>query len=71
MAVYKHSPDLIFYIIGNAEENELMLSLALNSFHDALSVLLRNQVEKRAVLENYDLVMLCLDETIDDGYVIT
>ena len=71
MAVYKHSPDLIFYIIGNAEENELMLSLALNSFHDALSVLLRNQVEKRAVLENYDLVMLYLDETIDDGYVIT
>ena len=71
LAVYKHSPDLIFYIIGNADENELMLSLALNSFYDALSVLLRNQIEKRAVLENYDLVMLCLDETIDDGYVIT
>ncbi|PAV23180.1 coatomer [Pyrrhoderma noxium] len=70
LAVYKHSPDLIFYIIGNAEENELMLSLALNSFHDALSVLLRNQVEKRAVLENYDLVMLCLDETIDDGIIV-
>ena len=68
--MYKHSPDLIFYIIGNAEENELMLSLALNSFHDALSDLLRNQVEKRAVLENYDLVMLCLDETIDDGCVM-
>ena len=69
LAVYKHSLDLIFYIIGSADENELMLSLALNSFHDALSVLLRNQVERRAVLENYDITMLCLDETIDDGYV--
>lgn len=47
-----------------------MLNMALNSFHDALTVLLRNQVEKRAILENYDLVMLCLDETIDDGYAV-
>lgn len=44
-----------------------MLHMALNSFYDALTVLLKNQIEKRAVLENYDLVMLCLDETIDDG----
>lgn len=67
--MYKQTADVIFYIIGNAEENELMLSLALNSFYDALSMLLRNQVEKRAVLENYDLAMLCLDETVDDGCV--
>jgi len=70
LAVYKHSPDLAFYIIGNAEENELMLHMALNSFYDALTVLLKNQVEKRAVLENYDLVILCLDETIDDGIIV-
>lgn len=69
LAVFKHSADVIFYIIGNAEENELMLSLALNSFQDALSMLLRFQIEKRALLENYDLAMLCLDETIDDGWV--
>lgn len=67
--MFKHSADVIFYIIGNAEENELMLSLALNSFQDALSMLLRFQIEKRALLENYDLAMLCLDETIDDGWV--
>jgi len=70
LAVYKHSPDLIFYIIGNPEENELMLHMALSSFYDALTVLLRNQVERRALLENFDLVMLCLDETIDDGVIV-
>jgi hypothetical protein len=32
-------------------------------------MLLRNQVEKRALLENLDLVLLALDETIDEGYV--
>jgi coatomer subunit zeta len=47
-----------------------MLHAALVAFSDALSMLLRNQVEKRALLENLDLVLLCLDETIDDGYVL-
>lgn len=67
LAVYKHSLDLIFYILGPATENELMLQVALNAFFDAVSLLLRNQIEKRSVLENLDLVLLCLDETIDDG----
>ncbi|POW09716.1 hypothetical protein PSHT_09003 [Puccinia striiformis] len=51
-------------------ENELMLQTLLNSFFDALSLLLRNQVEKRAVLENLDLVSLCLDEMVDDGIIL-
>lgn len=67
LAVYKHSLDLIFYIIGDPTENELMLNSALVAFSDAVMLLLRNQVEKRGVLENLDLVLLCLDETIDDG----
>ena len=46
-----------------------MINTALSAFSDAVHILLRNQVEKRAVLENLDLVLLCLDETIDDGYV--
>lgn len=45
-----------------------MLNVALTAFYDAVSLLLRNQIEKRSVLENLDLVLLCLDETIDDGY---
>lgn len=70
LAVYKHSLDLIFYIIGEPQENELMLHAALVTFSDAVHLLLRNQVEKRGVLENLDIVLLCLDETIDDGCVV-
>ena len=69
LAVYKHSLDLIFYLIANQDENELMINAALSAFSDAIHMLLRNQVEKRAVLENLDLVLLCLDETIDEGCV--
>ncbi|KAI0359531.1 coatomer protein [Trametes cingulata] len=70
LVVYKHSLDLIFYIIGDPSENELMLHVALYAFSDAVHMLLRNQVEKRGVLENLDLVLLCLDETIDDGIIV-
>ncbi len=47
-----------------------MLHSALSAFMEAINLLLRNQVEKRAVLENLDCVILCLDETIDDGCVV-
>ena len=69
LVVYKHSLDLIMYFIAGPTENEIMLYSALTSLTDALTMLLRNALEKRGVLENLDLVLLCLDETIDDGYV--
>jgi len=70
LAVYKHSLDLIFYFIASPQENELMLSTALNSLVEALTMLLRNSLEKRGVLENLDLVLLCLDETVDNGIIV-
>ncbi|KAI0273080.1 Longin-like domain-containing protein [Russula aff. rugulosa BPL654] len=70
LCVYKHSLDLIFYMLGGPLENELMLHSALSAFMEAVHLLLRNQVEKRAVLENLDCVILCLDETIDDGIIV-
>ena len=69
LAVYKHSLDLILYFIAGPTENDLMISAALTSLTDALTMLLRNSLEKRGVLENLDLVLLCLDETIDEGCV--
>ena len=69
LVVFKHSLDLILYFVAGPTENEIMLHTALTSFADALSMLLRNSLEKRGVLENLDLALLCLDETIDDGFV--
>jgi hypothetical protein len=70
LVVYKHSLDLILYFVAGSTENEVMVHAALTSLSDALTMLLRNSLEKRGVLENLDLVLLCLDETIDDGFVI-
>jgi hypothetical protein len=32
--------------------------------------LLRNNVEKKTVLENLDLILLCLDELVDGGIIL-
>lgn len=70
LVLYKASIDLTFYVVGPEGENELMLQGVLNAFYDAVSLLLRHQVEKRAILENLDLVVLALDETVDNGIIL-
>ncbi|ORX85224.1 coatomer protein [Basidiobolus meristosporus CBS 931.73] len=70
VVVYRSSVDVYFYVVGSAEENELLLSSVLSAYYEAVSTLLRDQIEKRTVLDHYDLVTLALDETIDDGIIL-
>ncbi|KAJ3090559.1 Coatomer subunit zeta-1 [Quaeritorhiza haematococci] len=69
VVVYKNTIDVFIYFVGSSEENELILSSVLQAYYDSLSILL-SQVEKRTMLENLDLVVLALDETIDDGIIL-
>ncbi|KAJ7292333.1 hypothetical protein O6H91_04G058100 [Diphasiastrum complanatum] len=70
IAVYKFISDLHFYVTGGEDENELILATVLQGFFDAVSLLLRSSVEKKTVLENLDLVLLCLDEIVDGGIIL-
>lgn len=40
----------------------------LNCLYDSVSQILRKNVEKRAVLDSLDIVMLAMDEICDGGY---
>ncbi|KAL2914193.1 Golgi-to-ER vesicle coat component [Polyrhizophydium stewartii] len=70
VVVYKPVVDLFIYFIGSTDENEIMLQSVLQGFSDALAILLKNQVEKRSVLDNMDMALLTLDETVDDGIIL-
>ncbi|RKP04526.1 Longin-like domain-containing protein [Thamnocephalis sphaerospora] len=79
---YRSVVDVYVYVVGVAEENEIILSTALNAFVDALDILLRqrrltavvyvirHQMEKQSIQSHYDTVVLALDECIDDGVVL-
>lgn len=67
--VYKSNVDLFFYVMGGTHENELILMSVLNCLFDSVSMILKKNVEKRAVLDNLDIVMLAFDEICDGGWV--
>ncbi|KXN71414.1 putative zeta-coat protein [Conidiobolus coronatus NRRL 28638] len=68
--VYKSTPELFVYFVGTVEENEIMLQAALTGFYEALSTLVKHQLDKRAILETIDCVAIALDECIDDGIIL-
>ena len=47
---------------------QLILVSVLNAFYDAISLLLRKNVEKRALMDNLDGVMSIVDEIVDGGW---
>ena len=54
IVVYRSNIDLYFYIMGSQFENELILVSVLNALYDAVSIMLRKNVEKRFLLNHLD-----------------
>jgi coatomer subunit zeta len=65
--VVKSITDLLIYVIGDSNENELLLSEVLDAVTDSLDVLFGSQLEKRTLLENFDLLILTVDEIFEEG----
>jgi len=70
VSVYRNSGDVWFYVVGNQTENELVLVNALTALYDALSAGLRATPEKRILVDNFDVLLLTIDELIDGGMIL-
>ena len=68
--LHRSNVDLYFYVLGSQNENELLLLSVLNCVYDSISQILRKNVEKRALFENLDVVLLALDEICDGGTLL-
>ncbi|KAJ4375833.1 Golgi-to-ER vesicle coat component [Neocucurbitaria cava] len=68
--VFKMESDVMLYVVGSAEENEVLLYSVVLALRDSLNILLKNSVDKRTLIENYDLVSLAVDELVDDGIIL-
>ncbi|XP_056405001.1 coatomer subunit zeta-2 [Hyla sarda] len=69
-ALCQRSADVLCYIIGGPDENELMLLSALTCLCESLCHILRKNVDRNLLLENMDTVFLILDEIIDQGVIL-
>ncbi|KAI1178806.1 snare-like protein [Nemania sp. FL0916] len=70
LVLYKMESDVMMYVVGGAEENEILLYNVILALRDSLHLLFKQSVDKRTVVENYDLVSLAIDEIIDDGIIL-
>ncbi|KAK7202947.1 Longin-like domain-containing protein [Myxozyma melibiosi] len=70
VVVYKEIVDVIIYVVGGLNENETMLYQVVLALRDSLEILLKHSMDKRTIIDNYDLVSLAVDETVDDGIIL-
>jgi len=70
VTVYRNSCDVWFYVVGTQAENELILVNVLIALHEALHALLRAPPDKRLLLDNFDTLLLSIDEMIDAGMIL-
>lgn len=67
---YKHSDDLFMFVVGGANENELIMVEVLQALDNTLHTIMRGQVFEEAVLENLESLLLVVDELVDQEGII-
>ncbi|TPX16435.1 uncharacterized protein E0L32_003729 [Thyridium curvatum] len=70
IVLYKMESDVMMYVVGGADENEVLLYNVILALRDSLHLLFKQSVDKRTIIENYDLVSLAIDEIVDDGIIL-
>ncbi|KAF5003787.1 hypothetical protein FDECE_9682 [Fusarium decemcellulare] len=78
IVLYKMESDVMMYVVGSVDENEILLYNTVLALRDSLHLLFnlltrrnrRQSVDKRTIVENYDLVSLAIDEIVDDGIIL-
>jgi coatomer subunit zeta len=68
--VFRSGADCKFFLAGPADENELILVAVMDAIYEALSGLLKGQIDKGTIFDNLELVLLTLDEVIDQGHIV-
>ncbi|KAG6010667.1 hypothetical protein E4U21_005165 [Claviceps maximensis] len=68
--LYKLESDVMIYVVGSLDENEILLYNAVLAIRDSLHLVFKQAVDKRTIIENYDLVSLAIDEIVDDGIIL-
>jgi hypothetical protein len=60
----------MLYVVAHPAQNEILLYNVVLALRDSLTLLLRSSIDRRSIVENYDVVALAVDELVDDGVVL-
>jgi hypothetical protein len=70
VTVYRNSCDVWMYVVGTQMENELILVNVLTALYDSMATLLRAPTDKRLLLDNFDTLLITVDEMVDAGMIL-
>jgi len=68
--VYRSNVDLMFFVVGDCNENELILNQVLECFYECTTDILRKNVEKSEFMAEYSQVLMVIDNMVDDGVIM-
>lgn len=68
--VFRSNVDLMFFVVGSSDENELILSQVLECFYECVSDVLSKNVERSEFLCEYSQILMLIDNMIDNGVIM-
>mmetsp|Transcript_5238 Transcript_5238/g.3683 ORF Transcript_5238/g.3683 Transcript_5238/m.3683 type:complete len:105 (-) Transcript_5238:95-409(-) len=61
---------MTIFLLGEADDNEIMLSEVLDCINECFGKLFKHQIERSSLIQNMNSVILVIDEVIDQGVVL-
>ena len=71
VAIFRCYVDMSIYILGDREDNELILAMVLDTVHECLDKIFKHSIERKSLISNMTAVILVIDELVDQGIVMT
>ena len=70
VAIFRTYSDMTIFIVGLADDNELILGLVLDCVHECFDRIFKGQIERRSLINNMSGVILVIDELFDHGIIM-
>ena len=70
VAIFRCYTDMSIYILGDKDDNELILAMVLDTVHECFDKVFKHSIERKALINNMTAVILVIDELIDQGIVM-
>lgn len=71
VALFRCYADMTIYLLGNKDDNELVLAQVLDCVHDCWDKIFKHSIERKSLINNMTAVILVIDELVDQGIIMS
>lgn len=65
VAIFRCYTDMTIYLLGDKDDNELVLAQVLDCVHDCWDKIFKHSIERKSLINNMTAVILVIDELVD------